>query len=54
MLEWVFYTNLGGTAEVTGFCDFLEDKGLFYIQFTNLLQIIQNKSKEEKDVHTGL
>lgn len=54
MFKWVFYTNLGGTAEVTGFCPFLEDKGLFYIQFTNLLQIIQNKSKEEKDVHTGL
>ena len=29
---------------------FIVDKGLFYIQF----QIIQNKSKEEKDVHTRL
>ena len=22
MFKWVFYTNLGGTAEVTGFCPF--------------------------------
>lgn len=51
MLEWVFYTNLGGTAEVTGFCPFYSGQRPFlYPIYKN----IQNKSKEEKDVHTRL
>ena len=31
--------------KLQAFVPFIVDKGLFYIQFTNLLQIIQNKSK---------
>lgn len=45
MLEWVFYTNLGGTAEVTGFCPFYSGQRSFLYPIDKLTEIIQNKSK---------